>query len=110
MTFPFGIDQPVTHSCEHHWASRHQPDFPPQMYWIRVCTLCGRIDGADLVAQLGPEAPVVEEMLTAATDTARQRGNQLGAIRALLGTTYEAAYDLAADVLAVLDESLPPEV
>ena len=43
--------------CEHHWINKHQPDFPPQIYWIRQCSLCSRIDGKDIADQVAtPEA------------------------------------------------------
>jgi hypothetical protein len=38
--------------CSHHWISIHQPDFPPEVYWVRQCSMCRRIDGADLAAQM----------------------------------------------------------
>ena len=46
--------------CEHYWVSHHQPDFPPPIYWVRVCGLCGEIDGADLARELAPPIEVDE--------------------------------------------------
>jgi hypothetical protein len=39
-------------SCEHHWVSKHQPDFPMAIYWVRQCSLCTLIDGANLAEQV----------------------------------------------------------
>ena len=47
-------------TCEHWWVSRHQPDFPPPIHWVRVCGLCGEIDSADLARQLAPPIEVDE--------------------------------------------------
>jgi hypothetical protein len=44
-------------TCEHHWESRHQPDFPAALYWVEVCSLCGRINGAALTAALAAQPP-----------------------------------------------------
>jgi len=48
-------DRPKVPTCEHWWVSRHQPDFPPPIRWVRVCGLCGEIDSADLARELAPE-------------------------------------------------------
>src|ERR1035437_2182690 len=46
-------EQPVEKAtCEHHWVSRHQPDFPPPIRFVRVCSQCGDIDGDDLAREL----------------------------------------------------------
>jgi len=42
--------QPPQH--EHHYTSIHQPDFPPEVYWIRQCTICHHIDGELLAFQV----------------------------------------------------------
>ena len=42
--------------CEHQWVSKHQPDFPEPIYWVGVCSLCGRIDGQMLADQLPASA------------------------------------------------------
>jgi len=49
-----GKDVPA---CDHHWISRHQPDFPPPIRWVRVCSLCGGIDSADLARELAQPDP-----------------------------------------------------
>jgi hypothetical protein len=38
--------------CDHHYVSIHQSDFPSELYWIRQCSLCRRIDGEDLARSL----------------------------------------------------------
>jgi hypothetical protein len=30
-------------TCEHHYVSYHQGDFPPGIYWVRICELCQHI-------------------------------------------------------------------
>ena len=39
-------------TCEHRWVFKHQPDFPPEIFWISVCTLCHAIDGKELTAAI----------------------------------------------------------
>lgn len=49
--------------CEHHWISKHQPDFPHPIYWVDVCSLCGNINGERLAEELrsvAAEAEVIE--------------------------------------------------
>ncbi len=40
-------------ACEHFWISKHQPDFPRELYWVRQCSMCNQIDAADLAEQVG---------------------------------------------------------
>lgn len=35
-------------SCEHHWISVHQPDFPEGIYWVQICSLCEYVNGEQL--------------------------------------------------------------
>jgi hypothetical protein len=39
-------------TCDHHWISAHQPDFPDAVYWIDRCSLCGTYNGERLSEQL----------------------------------------------------------
>src|SRR5665647_2730922 len=72
--------------CEHYWVSHHQPDFPPPIHWVRVCGLCGEIDGADLARELARPAPVAVlrevERLVAEVRTG-MRGYSEGDLRAV---------------------------
>jgi hypothetical protein len=48
-------DEPAeaaTASCDHHWISTHQPDFPAPIYWVDRCSQCGAYDGAAFANQL----------------------------------------------------------
>ena len=61
--------------CEHHWVSRHQPDFPEPIYWIDTCSLCERISGERLAEEIAP--------LRAENETLRGIVSGEGALRAL---------------------------
>lgn len=30
-------------TCDHHYISYHQNDFPDGIYWVRICDLCRHI-------------------------------------------------------------------
>lgn len=49
-------------TCEHHWVSSHQPDFPPEVYWIAQCSQCGIFNGALLAEQVEQLRSQVNEM------------------------------------------------
>lgn len=51
MTADQAMERPY---CEHYWASHHQPDFPREIPYVRICHLCGAVDGADLAREIGP--------------------------------------------------------
>ena len=54
--------------CEHHWASSHEPGHI--VYWVRTCTLCHRVDWADLDREV---RNAVNELLVGSTATCENR-------------------------------------
>jgi hypothetical protein len=61
--------------CPHAWRSFHQDDFPPEIYWVRLCTICLQIDASELGGLLGTtrnDARKAEARADAAEDYARR--------------------------------------
>lgn len=60
--------------CPHDWHYINQPDFPPEVPWVRMCGICLAIDGAHLAHQLDAMRNAVtraEELAEAAAEYAR---------------------------------------
>lgn len=48
--------------CDHVWDLRHQDDFPPEVFWVYVCKVCGCVNGAELNKQLSTSRRKVDEL------------------------------------------------
>jgi hypothetical protein len=80
--------------CDHHWISRHQPDFPDPIYWVTHCSQCGRVSGDQLREELAP--------LLAERDAARaalaDRDRELAELRAKIAAEI---FDAVSDRLLI---------
>jgi hypothetical protein len=87
-----GIAEAGSASCEHVYASTHQPGLP--VYWIRQCSLCRAFDAEDLteqVRQLTEAAAVVavERAFAAAREELAKPLAEAGREAALHGMAAE---------------------